>query len=96
MWNLRAGGYDTAIGLFKEDSLVIDTLINMGYQVEVMRFSQIENNQFRLYRCEPDPSTPRHAYRKVQLGEFDDVKEFVAMARLIVSSGTSGVLINRS
>lgn len=89
MWNLRAGGYDTALGLFGGDSWVVDALINKKYQVEVMRFADVKDNQFRIYRMEPDPSTPRHAYRKVLLGEFDDVKEFVAMARLIVASETN-------
>ena len=87
MWNLRAGGYDTALGLFGEDSLVVEALINIGYQVEVMRFASVEDNSFRLYRFESDASTPRHASKKVLVGEFDDVKEFVAMVRLIVASG---------
>lgn len=90
MWNLRAGGYDTALGLFGDDAWVVDALIHKKYQVEVMRFASVENNQFRLYRMEPDPSTPKHVYRsKVLVGEFDDVREFVAMARLIVASETN-------
>jgi len=90
MWNLKAGGFDTALELFGSDSFIVQALsILPRYQVEVMKFSSVEGNKFRIIRLEDDPSTPKHVPRKVLLAEFDDANEFVAMARLILASETN-------
>lgn len=90
MWNLNAGGIDTGMELFGDDRFVVQTLaILPRYQVEVMKFSSVEGNKFRILRFEEDASTPKFVWKRKVLAEFDDVKEFVAMVRLIVASEVS-------
>ena len=90
MWDLRAGGHDTWSELFGDDSWIVYALINMKYQVEALRFANVENNVFRLHRYEDDPSTPKRVSRRVFVGEFDSKKELVAMAKLLLSNENIG------
>lgn len=91
MWQLNARSYDKELrSTFGDDYLVVQTLsILPRYSIHLEKFSNKGSNKFKIYRYEPDPSTPQHVVRKKLLCEFDEMKEFVAMARLIVASETN-------
>ena len=88
MWTITARDFDTTLrNMFGDDYHVVHTLsILPEYQIELAKFSYTGENKFRIMRFEEDASTPKFVWKKVVLAEFDDKKEFVAMARLIVAS----------
>lgn len=76
--------------LFGKDFDVVDRLSSGKYQVEVVSFrKEALVNKYRIVRLEYDPSTPKHVLRKVLIGEFDEAKELVAVAKLILASETN-------
>ena len=91
MGTTPARDFDTTLrNVFGEDYCVVQTLsILPEYQVELDTFSYTGENKFRIIRFEKDASTPKSVWKKVVLAEFDDKKEFVAMAKLIVASVTT-------
>lgn len=75
--------------LFGDAYWIVNALYGERYQVEVQTFRSCVPNKYRLLRIDPDPSTPKYAYKKVLVGEFDDPQELVAVAKLILASETS-------
>ena len=75
--------------LFGDDYWIVDALYGEPYQIEVQTFRSCVPNKYRLVRIENDPSTPRHAHKKVLVGEFDTPQELVAIAKLLIYTETN-------
>jgi len=86
MWAVTAGGVRE---LFGEDAWIIDAIYTPKihyegrYQVEVLTFRTDAPNKYRLVQLDVGD------YEKVWVGEFDTPQELVAIAKLILASGTN-------
>ena len=89
MWALNAGGSETIRDILGDDFWIVNALYGERYQVEVLTFRNCGSNKYRLIRFVNDPSTPKPVYKKEVVGEFDTSKELVAIAKLVLASGSS-------